>query len=297
MSARWTSTAAPTPPASARTRSPGCGIKPGAGRITVNGREGDSYFARPVPADAAQPALPGRRPRQPVRRLVHGQGRRAVGARRGRCATASRARSSRRAGAAPDSQARRVPDPRRPRGRGARNTASARRDAASSSPSARPRPPFLPISGPSPEGDAMASTANAVRTAILGASGYTGAELVRILLHHPSVEIRTLTADRHAGKPFDAVFPQFGGRGLPGLVRIERTRLGRARPGLLLPAARHHAGGDRRAPGTPQGWWTSRLISGSPTPRSTPNGTATNTAHRRSRARRSTASPSSPAKR
>ena len=67
----------------------------------------------------------------------------------------------------------------------------------------------------------MASTANAVRTAILGASGYTGAELVRILLHHPSVELRTLTADRHAGKPFDAVFPQFGGRGLPGLVRIE----------------------------------------------------------------------------
>lgn len=67
----------------------------------------------------------------------------------------------------------------------------------------------------------MASTANAVRTAILGASGYTGAELVRILLHHPSVELRTLTADRHAGKPFDAVFPQFGGRGLPDLIRIE----------------------------------------------------------------------------
>ena len=67
----------------------------------------------------------------------------------------------------------------------------------------------------------MASTANAVRTAILGASGYTGAELARILLHHPSVEIRTLTADRHAGKPFDAVFPQFGGRGLPDLIRIE----------------------------------------------------------------------------
>ena len=67
----------------------------------------------------------------------------------------------------------------------------------------------------------MASTANAVRTAILGASGYTGAELVRILLHHPSVEIRTLTADRHAGKPFDAVFPQFAARGLPDLIRIE----------------------------------------------------------------------------
>ena len=67
----------------------------------------------------------------------------------------------------------------------------------------------------------MASTANVVRAAILGASGYTGAELVRILLHHPSVEIRTLTADRHAGKRYDAVFPQFGGRGLPDLIRIE----------------------------------------------------------------------------
>ena len=67
----------------------------------------------------------------------------------------------------------------------------------------------------------MASTANAVRTAILGASGYTGAELVRILLHHPSVEIVTLTADRHAGKPFDAVCPQFAARGLPDLIRIE----------------------------------------------------------------------------
>ena len=67
----------------------------------------------------------------------------------------------------------------------------------------------------------MTKTSNAVRTAILGASGYTGAELVRLLLHHPMVEIRTLTADRHAGKPFAAVFPQFGGRALPDLVRIE----------------------------------------------------------------------------
>ena len=67
----------------------------------------------------------------------------------------------------------------------------------------------------------MTNTANAVRAAILGASGYTGAELVRILLHHPMVEIRTLTADRSAGRPFEAVFPQFAGRGLPGLVRIE----------------------------------------------------------------------------
>ena len=35
---------------------------------------------------------------------------------------------------------------------------------------------------------------------ILGASGYTGAELVRLLLRHPRVEIVVLTADRRAGQ-------------------------------------------------------------------------------------------------
>ncbi len=67
----------------------------------------------------------------------------------------------------------------------------------------------------------MTKTSNVVRTAILGASGYTGAELVRLLLHHPMVEIAALTADRHAGKPLAEVFPQFGGRALPELIRIE----------------------------------------------------------------------------
>ena len=41
----------------------------------------------------------------------------------------------------------------------------------------------------------MATTANRIRTAILGASGYTGGELLRLLVHHPSVELRALTAD------------------------------------------------------------------------------------------------------
>ena len=69
----------------------------------------------------------------------------------------------------------------------------------------------------------MNPTANTLRTAILGASGYTGAELLRLLLRHPSVEIRTLTADRHAGKVLAEVFPQFGGHDLPILSRIEDT--------------------------------------------------------------------------
>ncbi len=66
----------------------------------------------------------------------------------------------------------------------------------------------------------MAST-NRLRIGILGASGYTGAELVRLLARHPETEIRTLTADRQAGKPLAEVFPHLGGLALPDLVKVE----------------------------------------------------------------------------
>ena len=82
---------------------------------------------------------------------------------------------------------------------------------------------------------------------VLGASGYTGSELVRLLLRHPRVELVLLTADRRAGQEMRAVFPQFSPFKLPKLVSIEEHRLeeGRARPRVLRAAARHHAEGDR----------------------------------------------------
>jgi N-acetyl-gamma-glutamyl-phosphate reductase len=58
---------------------------------------------------------------------------------------------------------------------------------------------------------------------VLGASGYTGAELVRLLLRHPHAEIALLTADRRAGKPMSDVFPQFAPFDLPVLTSIEDT--------------------------------------------------------------------------
>jgi len=45
--------------------------------------------------------------------------------------------------------------------------------------------------------------------AIVGASGYTGSELARILLDHPEVEITTITSETHAGKKFSMLHPQF----------------------------------------------------------------------------------------
>jgi len=67
----------------------------------------------------------------------------------------------------------------------------------------------------------MPSADYRVRIAILGASGYTGVELLRLLAEHPHAEIVALTADRQAGKPIGAVFPHLAIRDLPTLVTID----------------------------------------------------------------------------
>ena len=58
------------------------------------------------------------------------------------------------------------------------------------------------------------------KIAILGASGYTGAELVRMLALHPGADIRILTADRKAGQKMIDVFPHLGDVPLPDLISI-----------------------------------------------------------------------------
>ncbi len=50
-----------------------------------------------------------------------------------------------------------------------------------------------------------------VKVAVVGASGYTGVELVRILVHHPQAELACLTSRQHAGKKFSEVFPSTAG--------------------------------------------------------------------------------------
>jgi len=61
------------------------------------------------------------------------------------------------------------------------------------------------------------------RIAILGASGYTGAELVRFLATHPGYAIAAITADRKAGRPMAEVFPHLRHLDLPDLRRIEEV--------------------------------------------------------------------------
>jgi N-acetyl-gamma-glutamyl-phosphate reductase len=47
--------------------------------------------------------------------------------------------------------------------------------------------------------------------AIVGSSGYTGGELLRILLNHPRVTVTAITSERSAGKPITSLFPNLGG--------------------------------------------------------------------------------------
>ncbi len=57
--------------------------------------------------------------------------------------------------------------------------------------------------------------------AILGASGYTGAEMVRLIATHPSMRIGALSADRKAGMSMAEVFPFLRHLDLPPLQKIE----------------------------------------------------------------------------
>jgi N-acetyl-gamma-glutamyl-phosphate reductase len=59
------------------------------------------------------------------------------------------------------------------------------------------------------------------RIAILGASGYTGAELVRLIATHPQMQIVALSADRKAGMAMADVFPFLRHLTLPMLVKID----------------------------------------------------------------------------
>jgi N-acetyl-gamma-glutamyl-phosphate reductase len=53
---------------------------------------------------------------------------------------------------------------------------------------------------------------NKTKVAIVGASGYSGQELIRLLLRHPRVDIICFTSRQYAGKPVADVFPRFRGQ-------------------------------------------------------------------------------------
>ena len=68
-----------------------------------------------------------------------------------------------------------------------------------------------------------------IEAAIVGASGYTGGELLRLLLFHPQVKVTQVTSESYAGKPVHFVHPNL--RGYTDLVFVPMEKL---RPVELL---------------------------------------------------------------
>lgn len=64
---------------------------------------------------------------------------------------------------------------------------------------------------------------NLEKVAVVGASGYSGEELVKLLMHHPGVELVALTSRQHAGTRLDAVYPRFAGQRYAALEFIESS--------------------------------------------------------------------------
>ncbi len=57
----------------------------------------------------------------------------------------------------------------------------------------------------------MTGKSEKISAAIIGANGYTGVELIRLLLSHPHVELTTITSRQHEGEALAKVFPSFHG--------------------------------------------------------------------------------------
>ncbi len=57
--------------------------------------------------------------------------------------------------------------------------------------------------------------------AILGASGYTGAELIRLIANHANMQIKALAANSKAGQKMADVFPHLRHLDLPALITID----------------------------------------------------------------------------
>ncbi len=64
-----------------------------------------------------------------------------------------------------------------------------------------------------------------LKVAVVGASGYTGVELLRLLYSHPQVTVTCVTSEQSAGKPVAALFPSLRNRYHQTLENLEPVRI------------------------------------------------------------------------
>src|SRR3954451_24044177 len=64
----------------------------------------------------------------------------------------------------------------------------------------------------------------ATKCAVIGASGYAGEELVRLLLNHPVAELVAVTSRQYVGKTLSELFPRFAGRTKANQLRFTDSK-------------------------------------------------------------------------
>ncbi|MBM3450744.1 MAG: N-acetyl-gamma-glutamyl-phosphate reductase, partial [Armatimonadetes bacterium] len=67
-----------------------------------------------------------------------------------------------------------------------------------------------------------------IKVSVVGASGYTGGEIVRWLVRHPNVELVHLTAGQQTGKSIETVFPNLRGITTQTLEAADWAAIGRS---------------------------------------------------------------------
>ena len=50
-----------------------------------------------------------------------------------------------------------------------------------------------------------------INVGVIGASGYTGSDLIRMLSGHPMVNLKYVSANNHAGQRISEIYPYFTG--------------------------------------------------------------------------------------
>ena len=65
------------------------------------------------------------------------------------------------------------------------------------------------------------SAKNPVSVSIIGGSGYTGAELMRLIAKHPHFRLVQVVANRNAGKKIEDIFPHLRHLNLPDFITFE----------------------------------------------------------------------------
>ncbi len=66
---------------------------------------------------------------------------------------------------------------------------------------------------------------NRIKAAVIGASGYSGEDLVRLLLNHPQVELVAVTSRQNAGQTIAQVFPKFASHPLSRSLRFSEPKV------------------------------------------------------------------------